>query len=243
MKAVFGSQNSYTIPSNNLCILSVDVRKQNPTDKDIQNMLNKHTSIAIDVKAKASEAQYRHKRAIAEQESKGQLEKQRIEDLLRAQDSTLQLTKTQTESRRLLIESQKLNEVKAAMGSKLMVAQSKLDRAKKVAETINIESAAEIDQVTQEKQSIFDLQRDSDTVEVKRAEGLARIETEKFQELIRAIGRETIVALARAGPAQQAKLLGALGLKGYLVTDGKNPINLFNTANSMVAGQLPNASQ
>ena len=29
----------------------------------------------------------------------------------------------------------------------------------------------------------------------------------------------------------KAKLLSGLGLKGYLVTDGKNPINLFNTAN------------
>ena len=29
----------------------------------------------------------------------------------------------------------------------------------------------------------------------------------------------------------KAKLLQGLGLKGYLVSDGKNPINLFNTAN------------
>ena len=33
----------------------------------------------------------------------------------------------------------------------------------------------------------------------------------------------------------KAKLLGGLGLKGYLVTDGKNPINLFNTANGFIA--------
>ena len=32
----------------------------------------------------------------------------------------------------------------------------------------------------------------------------------------------------------QAKLLGGLGLKGYLVTDGKSPINLFNTAQGMI---------
>ena len=29
----------------------------------------------------------------------------------------------------------------------------------------------------------------------------------------------------------KVKLLKALNLKGFLVTDGKNPINLFNTAN------------
>ncbi len=29
-------------------------------------------------------------------------------------------------------------------------------------------------------------------------------------------------------------MLKGLGLKGFLVTDGKNPINLFNTANGMM---------
>ena len=32
----------------------------------------------------------------------------------------------------------------------------------------------------------------------------------------------------------KAKLLKGLGLKGYLVSDGKNPINLFNTANGLL---------
>jgi len=32
----------------------------------------------------------------------------------------------------------------------------------------------------------------------------------------------------------KAKLLNGLGLKGFLITDGKNPINLFNTANGLV---------
>ena len=49
------------------------------------------------------------------------------------------------------------------------------------------------------------------------------------------VGRETIAAMARAGPEMQAKLLQGLGLKGFLVTDGKNPINLFNAAQGMVA--------
>jgi major vault protein len=32
----------------------------------------------------------------------------------------------------------------------------------------------------------------------------------------------------------KVKLLESLGLKGYLVTDGKSPINLFNTANGLI---------
>jgi len=60
---------------------------------------------------------------------------------------------------------------------------------------------------------------------------MADIETRKFKELVSAIGRQTIVSMAKAGPEAQAKLLSGLGLKGFLISDGKNPINLFNTAN------------
>lgn len=50
------------------------------------------------------------------------------------------------------------------------------------------------------------------------------------------IGKDTIVAMAKAGPEMQAKLLKGLGLKGYCIMDGKNPINLFNTAKGLVNG-------
>jgi len=32
--------------------------------------------------------------------------------------------------------------------------------------------------------------------------------------------------------------LQALNLKGFLVSDGKNPINLFNTANGMIGNDV-----
>jgi major vault protein len=42
--------------------------------------------------------------------------------------------------------------------------------------------------------------------------------------------------MARAGPEMQAKLLGGLGLKGFMVMDGKNTINLMDTVSGMVGG-------
>jgi major vault protein len=73
-------------------------------------------------------------------------------------------------------------------------------------------------------------------LEIHKAKELSEIEIKKFSQLVKAIGKETIVAMAKAGPETKAKLLGGLGLKGYLVTDGKNPINLFNTANGFMGG-------
>ena len=40
--------------------------------------------------------------------------------------------------------------------------------------------------------------------------------------------------MAKAGPLVQSKLLASLGIKSFLITDGKNPINLFNTAKGLV---------
>ena len=49
-----------------------------------------------------------------------------------------------------------------------------------------------------------------------------------------AIGRNTVVSMAKAGPEFQSKMLKGLGLKGFMVMSGKNPINLFSTASGML---------
>jgi len=53
---------------------------------------------------------------------------------------------------------------------------------------------------------------------------------------VTAIGPDTIKSIARSGPEMQAKLLKGLGLKGFIISDGKNPINLFNAAQGMIGG-------
>lgn len=73
-------------------------------------------------------------------------------------------------------------------------------------------------------------------LEIKHQRELADIEAQKFGELMEAIGQETVVEMARAGPELQSQLLKGLGLKGFVVMDGKNPVNLFNTANGLLGG-------
>lgn len=61
-----------------------------------------------------------------------------------------------------------------------------------------------------------------------------KIEAEKFEKIVKAIGPETLVEISKAGPELQSKLLQGLNLSGYILTDGNNPINLFNVANNIV---------
>lgn len=73
-------------------------------------------------------------------------------------------------------------------------------------------------------------------IEVRKKRELMSIEAEKFQQMVASVGKETLVELARAGPDAQVKMLEALGLNGYLITDGKSPVNLVGTAEGIIRG-------
>ncbi len=64
---------------------------------------------------------------------------------------------------------------------------------------------------------------------------MSQITSIEFRQKIEALGAETIKAIAQAGPEMQARLLEALGIQSVLITDGRNPINLFGTANGLIS--------
>jgi len=74
--------------------------------------------------------------------------------------------------------------------------------------------------------------REEQRIHIKEVTEKNLIESEKFKNIITSIGPETLVEISRAGPELQSKLLQGLNLKGYIVTDGNNPINLFKVAES-----------
>lgn len=78
------------------------------------------------------------------------------------------------------------------------------------------------------------MQEDLLDVEINSKKALAEIEIEQFKKTVDAIGAETIVQMARAGPETQAKLLKGLGLQGYMIVDGKHTLNLMGTAHGML---------
>ncbi len=76
-------------------------------------------------------------------------------------------------------------------------------------------------------------------LELAKAEQLSRIQTLEFTQRVEAIGSDTLRAMAQAGPEMQARLLEGLGLQSVLITDGKSPVNLFNTATGLINPALP----
>ena len=76
--------------------------------------------------------------------------------------------------------------------------------------------------------------REMDLLLVDRKKRLGEIEAQKFDDMIEAIGADTLGAIAAAGPETQAKLLQSLGLNSMMITDGSSPINLFNAAKGLI---------
>ena len=101
------------------------------------------------------------------------------------------------------------------------------------AKKIEVETALALDKERNSAELTY--QREINELEITKAKELAKIETEKFKQVVDAIGKETIVSMARAGPEFQARLLKGLGLKGFMMMNSKNPINLFSTANGFVS--------
>merc|ERR1712023_534597 len=119
---------------------------------------------------------------------------------------------------------------------KAAVSQAELE-----AEAMSIKFEQEMKIMKARQQAEIEHQRALADLEIMRNRQLAEIESSKFKMMVDAIGTSTIESIARAGPEMQAKLLGGLGIKSMMITDGKNPINLFQTAAGMV--DVPNLTQ
>lgn len=81
------------------------------------------------------------------------------------------------------------------------------------------------------------MQEDMLEVEIESKRKLIQIEIDQFKKTVDAIGADTIVSMARAGPETQAKLLKGLGLEGYMIVDGKHSLNLMGAASGLLGNK------
>ena len=102
------------------------------------------------------------------------------------------------------------------------------------ARAANIEAESELERLRAARDAELKYTEESNQLEVKRAKEMANIEIEKFQQMVSAMGTETLRAMATAGGDHQVKMLQSLGLQSTLITDGRTPISLLNTAQGLI---------
>jgi len=232
-----GKKSVHTFNSNNLCVTNVDIQSVEPVDARTRESLQKSVQLAIEITTKSQEARAKHEAKREEEEAKGRLERQQIENQSNRETARKELLELQANSSSVEAQGAATADAKAKALANQIEGEAAVKQAELRAQAMRIESGARLEQLSQSQQAEVDHQRALDELEIFRQKEMAAIDAKKFKDIVTAIGPDTIAKIARAGPEMQAKLLGGLGLKGYLVTDGKNPINLFQTAKGMIGQQ------
>jgi len=243
-KAVFGVDESgkinkeYFLSKNNAVITSVDIQSVEPIDDNTRENLQKTVALAIEITTKRQEALARHNAEKLDQEAVGELEKMKIEDQAKAESQRKNLLELQAQSESVKIQGVAIAEAKAKAEGNEIFYKSKLQNVQLITKAKKILDEAKLGRSVKKQNVILNHEIKTSALDIDRNRKLAEIESKKFEEMIATIGQETIVAIAQAGPEMEAQLLGSLGLKGFIMTDGNNPINLFNTANGLI-GNAP----
>lgn len=227
-------QNTLVFPANGFMVTNVDLQSVEPTDEKTRNSLQKSVQLAIEITTKSQEAAARRGNELKDQKAKGELERQRLRDKIEVEKARTQWLELQAQSEAVKASGQSVAEAKAKAEALRIQVDSELRQAKLRAEAYLVSARSELDQLQERNRLEVEYAKRQQEMEVEEARRSAEAEAEKVKRMVNAIGCDTLVQIARAGPEMQAKLLGGLGLKGYLLTDGKSPVNLFQTAQGLL---------
>ncbi|KAF1774446.1 Shoulder domain [Phytophthora cactorum] len=199
-------------PANNLCI----------TNKSVQ--------LAIEITTKSQEARAKAIAMKEEEAAKGELLTQQLENQSSAEQARKNLVQLRAECKAVEEEAAAVSRARAQAQAAEIEGQAAVRQAELRAKAERIEHEAHVASIKEDQTLSVAHAEQLAKVEVHKKRELMAIEAEKFQQMVSSVGQETLVALARAGPDGQVKMLEALGLSGYLITDGKSPVNLLGTA-------------
>ncbi len=241
-KSIFGLDDQqkirkeFLLAKNNLVVTNVDIQSVEPVDDNTKENLQKTVTLAIEITTKRQEAHARHNAEKLDQEAKGELQKLIIEDQSKAETAKKGLLELQAKSEAVQNQGVAIAHAKAKAEADEIRAKSALRNAELQAKARDIEYEATLSREIKKRHVLLEHETKISMLEIERTKKLAEIEAKKFEEMIDSIGQKTIVSIAKAGPEMQAQLLQNLGLQGFIMTDGNNPINLFNTANGLLGG-------
>ena len=227
-------KDEYRFDANRLVVTNVDVQSVEPVDPRTRESLQASVQLAIEISTRSQESRATHQARKEEEIAKGNLTVQRLKNKASAEKTRKELLELEGESKAVKAEGAATAEAHARAEAQQIEANASVRMAKARAKALEIEATAKLNQLKAQQDATIRHQKQLNDLEVEKVRKLAEIEADKFSQTVEAIGKGTITEIARAGPEMQAKLLKGLGLKGFLVTDGKNPINLFQTAKGMI---------
>jgi major vault protein len=115
-------------------------------------------------------------------------------------------------------------------------AEAAVEATKLKVEASRIESDAELDRLLKAREAEIHFLTEQNRLELSKAHEMSSIETNRFKSMVDALGSDTIRAMASGPQDHQVRMLQSLGLSSTLITDGRTPINLLNTAKGLFGG-------
>eukprot|EP00092_Neocalanus_flemingeri_P070666 GFUD01086756.1.p1 GENE.GFUD01086756.1~~GFUD01086756.1.p1 ORF type:complete len:850 (-),score=233.37 GFUD01086756.1:107-2656(-) len=221
-------------PANNFVVTSVDIKSVEPVDQRTRDSLLKSVTLAIEITTQSQEAAARREAERHEQESQGKLERQRIEDEATSEKARKKLLALQAESAAIESTGQAKAEAFSRAEAARIEAEAAVQEAKLKAQAHKIETEAELKRMNAAREADIKFALEQNNLEVEKAEKMAKIETDKFNKMVTVLGTKTIQAMASGPQDHQVKMLQSLGLSSTLITDGRTPINLLNTAGGLL---------
>lgn len=221
--------------TNNLVIFNVDIQSVEPVDEETLKSLQKSVQIAIQITTDAQEAAARHDAARIEQEAEARLERQQIIDKAAAEVERKNLLALEAENAAIESTGQAIAEARAKAEAAQIEGQLAVSLAQQEAQAAQIRDEVELAQLKARQEAELTHKQALVNLEIAKAQRMAEINSTEFAQKVQAIGADTLRAMAQAGPEMQARLLEALGIQSVLITDGKNPINLFGTASGLIS--------
>jgi len=237
--AVFGKdsegvvRNTLRFKANNLVITNIDIQSVEPVDSKTRDALQNSVQLAIEITTKSQEASARHQAERLEQEARGVLERQKITDESLAEGSRKNLLYLQSQSNIVESTGQATAVANAKSAAQKIEGSAKVKQANQNAQANKIKASAKLETTKSAQEAEITYKKSLNELEIEKAQSLADIEAAKFKSVVDAIGSKTLQNISGAGPELQKKLLGSLGLKSFVNTDGNTPINLFNNGDSI----------
>ncbi|TMW66220.1 hypothetical protein Poli38472_003985 [Pythium oligandrum] len=226
---------SLLFDANNLCITNVDIQSAEPVDQLTRESLQKSVQLAIEITTKSQEARAKSQAMKEEEEAKGQLLTQQLENQAAAEQARKNLVQLSAECAAVEAEGEAVGKAKAAAQAAEIEGLAAVRQAELKAQADRIVHEANLARMREEHELQIAYAKQLSEVEVHKKRELMSIEADKFQQMVDSIGKATLVEMARVGPETQVKMLEALGLNGYLITDGKSPVNLVGAAEGLIS--------
>lgn len=221
------------LKDNLLACSNVDIKNISTKNEETKAKLQLTVNLAIESTTKAQEEESNRAAEQRDQEAKSFLQRKIIEDNSKAIESKKILYEKKTISNLLEEQGGKEAEAKAKSSQKMIESESRIKIAQNNKDLQKLKNQFKNEIQGMEHQIHIDHEKSVNELQINKKVKITDIETAKFSKMINAIGQDTLTKIAQAGPESQLSLLKSLGLTGFVMTDGENPVNLFNFAQNL----------